>query len=251
MVWTAPTPRTTGELITASIWNTDLTDNLNALRGGAVAIASQTAGDFIYAAGPAQFSRVGSVAPTYVMVGGNPPSMKLAIGKQSIWIPASAMRPDAVSPCGPLTNIGSQQYAILGYPFDPNVLEIAVHPGIVFPKAFDVGGVTVQIYWTRAGATAGNVYWLFWAVRAYSDGDDLTYLGPDFGGVGVTDTALGTKVLCVASAVATPIGGPPQTGDLVRFNIQRHATDPNDTLPEDAYLLGVMITYNTAALTDD
>src|SRR5215510_12650118 len=32
MVWTAPTPRTTGELITASIWNTDLTDNLNLLK---------------------------------------------------------------------------------------------------------------------------------------------------------------------------------------------------------------------------
>lgn len=28
MAWTAPTTRTTGELITASIWNADLTDNL-------------------------------------------------------------------------------------------------------------------------------------------------------------------------------------------------------------------------------
>lgn len=32
MVWTAPTPRTTGELITASIWNTDLKDNLLLLK---------------------------------------------------------------------------------------------------------------------------------------------------------------------------------------------------------------------------
>lgn len=31
MSWTAPTTRTTGELITASIYNTDLVDNLNAL----------------------------------------------------------------------------------------------------------------------------------------------------------------------------------------------------------------------------
>jgi len=32
MVWTTPTPRTTGELITASIWNTDLKDNLILLK---------------------------------------------------------------------------------------------------------------------------------------------------------------------------------------------------------------------------
>lgn len=32
MAWTAPTTRTTGTLITASIWNTDLVDNLSALK---------------------------------------------------------------------------------------------------------------------------------------------------------------------------------------------------------------------------
>lgn len=32
MAWIAPTTRTTGELITASIWNTDITDNLDALK---------------------------------------------------------------------------------------------------------------------------------------------------------------------------------------------------------------------------
>jgi len=32
MAWTAPTPRTTGELITASIWNTDIVANLNLLK---------------------------------------------------------------------------------------------------------------------------------------------------------------------------------------------------------------------------
>lgn len=31
-MWTMPTPRTTGELITASIWNTDLRDNLVLLK---------------------------------------------------------------------------------------------------------------------------------------------------------------------------------------------------------------------------
>lgn len=33
MAWTNPTTRSTGNLITASIWNTDLVDNLNYLKG--------------------------------------------------------------------------------------------------------------------------------------------------------------------------------------------------------------------------
>ena len=37
-VWTTPTTRTTGELITASIWNTDLVDDLIALQQGAIAL---------------------------------------------------------------------------------------------------------------------------------------------------------------------------------------------------------------------
>ena len=38
MSWTTPTTRTTGELITASIWNTDLVDDLIALQQGAIAL---------------------------------------------------------------------------------------------------------------------------------------------------------------------------------------------------------------------
>jgi len=36
MGWTVPTVRTTGDLITASIWNTDIVNNLAALQGGLV-----------------------------------------------------------------------------------------------------------------------------------------------------------------------------------------------------------------------
>jgi hypothetical protein len=34
MSWTNPTTRNTGDLITAAIWNTDLVENLTALRSG-------------------------------------------------------------------------------------------------------------------------------------------------------------------------------------------------------------------------
>lgn len=58
MPWVNPTTRTTGELITASIFNTDLVANLIELRAGGIAIASQAALDFLYASSATQLGRV-------------------------------------------------------------------------------------------------------------------------------------------------------------------------------------------------
>jgi hypothetical protein len=57
MAWTTPTTRTTGTLITASIWNTDLVDDLVALRGGGIAVTSQAANDVLYASSGTQLTR--------------------------------------------------------------------------------------------------------------------------------------------------------------------------------------------------
>jgi hypothetical protein len=62
--------RTTGELITAAIWNADVRDNLNALRAGGIALASQAAHDFIHATSATQLGRVAAVA-------GKSPRLKL------------------------------------------------------------------------------------------------------------------------------------------------------------------------------
>jgi hypothetical protein len=250
MVWTAPTPRTTGELITASIWNTDVTDNLNALRGGALALPSQAGGDFMYAASPTQLGRLGSVDNRYAPFGGNPPIMRQTIGKQSIWIPASAFRPDLGTPCGPLTNIGQQNIAILGYPFDSTAAEMLVHPGVVLPKAWDRGALSCQIYWTKAGISSGNVIWIVHIVQAYGDGEDFNAY-PSYSYVTLPDAAINTKYLHITSSDSVTPGGSPQIGDVVRFAIKRNSPDDGDTLTEDAYFLGLLIVYNTSMMTDD
>jgi hypothetical protein len=58
MAYTAPTLRSTGDLITASIWNTDIVNNIIAMFGGAMGIASQAANDLIYAASASQLARL-------------------------------------------------------------------------------------------------------------------------------------------------------------------------------------------------
>lgn len=67
MAWTNPTTQSTGTLITATIWNTDIVDNLTALRSGSVALTSQATGDVIYASSSTQLGRVAIGTSGYVL----------------------------------------------------------------------------------------------------------------------------------------------------------------------------------------
>lgn len=57
MAYVAPSTRTTGDLITAAIWNVGVANEI-AINAGAVAIASQAAGDVIVATSTTQLGRV-------------------------------------------------------------------------------------------------------------------------------------------------------------------------------------------------
>ena len=48
--------RSTGELITAAIWNADLKDNINNLYAGTLAISAQANGRFVVASSATQLS---------------------------------------------------------------------------------------------------------------------------------------------------------------------------------------------------
>jgi hypothetical protein len=62
MAWSTPSSRSTGNLITATIWNQDVVDNPVAMRSGAIAIASQAALDFIYGSAATQLARLAAGA---------------------------------------------------------------------------------------------------------------------------------------------------------------------------------------------
>ena len=70
MAYIAPTSRTTGDLITAAIWNADVVANEIAINTGAIAIASQAIGDLIVATSASQLGRVADVATGQVLVSG-------------------------------------------------------------------------------------------------------------------------------------------------------------------------------------
>lgn len=58
MAWVAPTTRSDGFVVPATEWNQEVVDNPNALRTGAIAIASQAANDLIYASSASQLARL-------------------------------------------------------------------------------------------------------------------------------------------------------------------------------------------------
>jgi hypothetical protein len=57
MAWTTPRTWVAGELVTAAMMNTHVRDNETELRAGGLAIASQAAGDFLFASSATQFAR--------------------------------------------------------------------------------------------------------------------------------------------------------------------------------------------------
>lgn len=61
MAWNTPATMVAGQLVVASFWNAQNRDNKAALRAGGMAIASQAAGDFIYAGSSTQWARLAGV----------------------------------------------------------------------------------------------------------------------------------------------------------------------------------------------
>lgn len=116
--WTTPRTWVDTEVVTASLLNTHIRDNLNALRVGGIAIASQAANDFIYASSSTQLARLAAVSGQVPQYNG------------SAWV---------------MTTVGTQQHPVGA------VLEfvVATNPGTLLGygtwAALGAGRVTVCI----------------------------------------------------------------------------------------------------------
>lgn len=172
-----------------------------------------------------------------------------SIGKQTISIPASAML--AATTSGPASahlesSSNKINYSVLD--FDASADEHA-HFSVAFPKSWDEGTVTFQVFWTTSATDTDGVAWGLQAV-AVSDNEaiDASWGTP----VVVTDDAQSAalEMLVTAESSAVTIGGSPAAGDLVYFRIFRDVSDANDDMTEDARLISIKLFYTTDAGTD-
>ena len=170
-------------------------------------------------------------------------------GKDTIWVPAGAMRPTVSNGCANITDVettaGRPDMQVLD--FDASSDEHAQF-SVAFPKSWDEGNLTFQVYWTTTATDTDGVAWVLSAVKVANDSTiDVNYSNS----ATVTDSALGAaEDLCVSAESGTlPVSGA-SVDDLVYFKIQRDVSDSHDDMAEDARLIGIKIFFTTDASND-
>lgn len=177
--------------------------------------------------------------------------MKLASGKQTMWVPASEMRPTVSNGCAALadaeTTAGRPDMTVLD--FDASADEFAQFQ-VAFPNKWDLGTVTYRGVWTSAGAVSTGIAMTLQGV-AVTDGDtiDVAYGAI----VVVTDDAKGTAedLYVTAESSAVTIAGTPADDDAVFFRVGRDVSDANDDMTQDMRLIGIKLFYTTNDRDDD
>ena len=174
----------------------------------------------------------------------------LTEGTHTVFIPAGAMRPTVSNGCAAITDVettaGRPDMQVLD--FDASADEHAQFQ-IAFPKSWDEGTITFQVFWTSTATDTDGVAWGLQGVSV-SDGDtiDVAYGTA----VVVTDlnqsTAEDLYVTSVSGAVT--LAGTPAAADMSYFRIFRDVSDAADTAAEDARLIGVKLFYTVDAGDD-
>jgi hypothetical protein len=167
------------------------------------------------------------------------------VGKETIWIPASAM----ISRTTNGASVGTVEQTtnknmFKTLDFDTTTQEFAQFE-VHFPKSWGLGTVTFQPVMSHASGS-GNIVWgLAGVARSDDDVGDVA-----FGTAQTSDKTIGTAndIYIGPESSAITIAGTPAAGDTVQFQINR--TVASDTLGVDARLHGIRLFFTTNAATD-
>lgn len=170
-------------------------------------------------------------------------------GKETIWIPASAMIARTTNGAASGTaETTTNKNMVKTLDFDASTQEFAQFE-IAMPKSWNNGTVTFQPVWSHASTTTN--FGVVWALQAVATSDDDA-LDVAFGTEQAsTDTGGTTNDRYIGpESSAITIAGTPATGDVVQFQIKRNPSDGSDTLAVDARLHGIKLYITTNAATD-
>ena len=170
-------------------------------------------------------------------------------GKESMWIPSSAMKPTVSNGCASHASVettsGRPDMIVLD--FDKDSDEFAQF-AIAFPKSWNAGTVTFQFYWSGIAATTGVAMSLQGVAFADNDSIDAVYGTA----IVVQDDAQGAveELLVSAESAAITIAGSPGDNELTYFRIGRDVSDSNDDMAGDCRLHGIKLFFNTDTKND-
>jgi hypothetical protein len=169
------------------------------------------------------------------------------VGKESIWVPAAAMTPTTSNPCSDITIVETTS----GRP-DMVVLDFATGAdefaqfSIAFPKAWNLGTITYQAFWSGIAASTD----CDWSLQGVAMNDNETIDVAYGTAVVVSDNAQGAveELYVAAESGAVTIAGTPADNDLCYFRIGRDVS--GDNMDGDARLHGLKIFFTTDATND-
>lgn len=224
------------------VHNTDATYTVTVTRGSSTKAVAPGEIAFLNTDGTAN-----SLGGTVIEASGG--SVSPSVGKQTIWIPASAMLAATTSgPASAQTESSTNKVNLLVLDFDKDADEYA-HFNIAMPKSWNLGTLTFQFFW-RTGFNTGGVAMALQAVAISDDDPTDSAYGT---AIVVTDSASATAgdMLVSAESAAITVAGTPAAGDLVCFRLFRDVSDAADDMAVDLRLVGIKLHYTTNAATDD
>ena len=170
-------------------------------------------------------------------------------GKETMWIPSSAMYGATTNPAD------AQQVETTAVRPDMKVLDFDAGTdefaqfSVAFPKSWNEGTVTYQVYWTPASTNTGDC---IFGLQGVSCGDSDTIDVAYGTAINITDAGIGTvedqQVSAESSAVT--IAGSPAVDQLTYFQLFRDANAGGDTFSADARVLGIKLFFTTDAAND-
>ena len=169
------------------------------------------------------------------------------VGKESIWVPSSAMQPTTTNGCSTLTTVettsGRPDMVVLD--FDKDSDEFAQF-SVAFPKSYNLGTVTFQYFWSGLAATTGVELTLAGVAMNDNETIDVAYGTA----VAVADAAQGAveELLVSAESGAVTIAGTMADNDLAYFRIGRDVSE--DNMAGDCRLHGIKLFFTTDAAND-
>ena len=169
-------------------------------------------------------------------------------GKETIYIPASAMYPTTTNGCAALAQVETtaQQPEFKVLDFDKDSDEHAQFT-VAFPKSWNASTITFRVFWIGIASTDGCA----WALQGRSVADNAESVGAFGTAVVVQDDSQGdaTETLVSAESGNVTIAGAADD-TLTYFQIFRDVSDGNDDMAGDARLLGVQLFFTTDAAND-
>lgn len=171
-----------------------------------------------------------------------------ADGKQTIWVPAGAMRPRATNGAKTTTvQLPANGTMVSGLGFDTATYAFAQFQ-IRMPKSWNEGTVTCTPVWTANSTATDSVVW---GVEAKGLANDATIDAAWGAAVAILDanTSTAYQVHIAPESAPVTVSGATELGWVV-FQVFRLVENASDTLAVDAILLGVTINYTTNVAND-